>query len=91
MPGKRPPGPVFRPDPDPTEGEPMTTTPADIQARWEYLAAGAQLAANLTLVAREQSLEHLGAAVALLTRDQLEASVMALALLAPPAKGDDQG
>lgn len=67
---------------DPTEGEPMTVTDSDIQARWEYLAAGAQLAANLTTVAREQTLEHLGSAVVLLTRDQLEATVTALVLLA---------
>lgn len=67
---------------DPTEGEPMSVSSTDIQARWEYLAAGAQLAANLTTVAREQTLEHLGAAVVLLTRDQLEATVTALVLLA---------
>jgi len=59
----------------------MTST-ADIQTRFEYLAAGAQLAANLTTCAREQSLEHLGAAVQLLTRDQLEATVMAMVVLA---------
>jgi hypothetical protein len=64
-----------------------TTTP-DVQARWEYLAAGAQLAANLSTVAREKSLEDLGAAVALLTRDQLEASVMALVLLAAQSAPD---
>lgn len=66
----------------------MTTSTSDIQARWEYLAAGAQLGANLSAVAREQSLEHLGAAVALLTRDQLEAAVMALVLLAAQTAPD---
>lgn len=63
------------------EGEPMAVTPADVQARWEYLAAGAQLAANLATCAREQTLEELAAAVALLTRDQLEATLTALVLL----------
>lgn len=67
----------------------MTTSTADLQERWEYLAAGAQLAANLATCAREQTLEHLGAAVALLTRDQLEATVMALVVLqAQQAPGD---
>jgi hypothetical protein len=62
---------------------------ADIQTRFEYLAAGAQLAANLTTCAREQTLENLGAAVALMTRDQLEATVMALVLLAEQGAPDD--
>lgn len=68
----------------------MTTATPDIQARWEYLAAGAALAANLTTCAREQTLEHLGAAVALMTRDQLEATTMALVLLAAQSAPDDQ-
>jgi hypothetical protein len=67
----------------------MTTSTADIQTRFEYLAAGAQLAANLTTCAREQSLDHLGAAVALMTRDQLEATVMALTILAAQQSDPD--
>lgn len=66
----------------------MTTGTADLQTQFEYLAAGAQLAANLTTCAREQTLEHLGAAVSLLTRDQLEASVMALVILAAQTAPD---
>lgn len=64
------------------------TSNADLQARWEYLTAGAQIAANLTKCAREQSLENLGAAVAILTRDQLEATTMALVLFATQAEDD---
>lgn len=59
----------------------MTVSPPNIQARFEYLAAGASLAANLTTCAREQDIDALGRAVVLLTRDQLEATVMALVLL----------
>lgn len=53
-----------------------------LQTRFEFLAAGAELAAHLTLAARERSVEGLGTAVVTLTRDQLEAACMAFALLA---------
>jgi hypothetical protein len=53
-----------------------------IQIRFEFLAAGAELAAHLTHAATEGEVDGLGTAVVLLTRDQLEAACMAFALLA---------
>lgn len=53
-----------------------------VQIRYEFLAAGAELAAHLTVAARESDVDTLGRAVILLTRDQLEAAAMAFALLA---------
>jgi len=52
-----------------------------LQDRYEFLAAGAELAATLTVAAREKNVEGLGWSVVLLTRDQLEAACMAYALL----------
>lgn len=53
-----------------------------LETRFEFLTAGAEVAAHLTVAAREGSVETLGGAVVLLTRDQLEAAAMAFALLA---------
>jgi len=53
-----------------------------LQDRHEFIAAGHDLAAYLTHVARDGSVGDLGAAVVGLTRDQLEAASMAFALLA---------
>jgi hypothetical protein len=53
-----------------------------LTTRMEFLSAGAEVAAMLTVAARERSVEGLGTAVITLTRDQLEAAAMAFALLA---------
>lgn len=60
--------------------------------RMDFLAVGAELAAHLTVAARERSTDGLGYAVVTLTREQLEAAAMAFALLAahgaPVVEGD---
>lgn len=78
MPSKRPQGPVIRWD----VPEEETVTDTALADRMEFLAAGAELAAHLTLAARAGSVDKLGTAVVLLTRDQLEAACMSFALLA---------
>lgn len=57
-------------------------TETALQTRMDFLAAGAELAAMLTVAARDRSVDELGTAVAMLTRDQLEAVAMSFALLA---------
>lgn len=62
-----------------------------LETRFEFLAAGAEVAAHLTVAARDRDVAGLGTAVVCLTRDQLEAAAMAFALLAAtgsPIVGD---
>lgn len=78
---RRPLGPVIRNDiPDNDEG--AAVADSALQIRFEFLSAGAELAAHLTVAAREADVDAVGRAVVHLTRDQLEAACMAFALLA---------
>lgn len=81
MAGKRPMGPVFRGNDD-DEGDDMGTTETDaIMRRWHYLRDGAELGGNLTALARHGTMDELGAALATMTRDQLEAAAFAMVLV----------
>jgi hypothetical protein len=79
MPGKRPPGPVYRNNDDDT-GDEMPTS-ADLQARWKYLQDGAELGGGLVKLARIGTMEQLGAALQTMTREQVEAACFAMVLV----------
>ena len=80
MPGKRPPGPVFRPYEDDNQGDNMANT-AELQRRWDYLRDGATLGAMLTTLARQEDMPALAAALGNLDREQLEAATFAMVLI----------
>lgn len=81
MPGRRPMGPVYRPDP---EGEPVSTTETDyLNTRWQRMQNGADLAAKLTVAANlpGATVNDLAATVDALPVPQLRDAALAMVLI----------
>jgi hypothetical protein len=53
----------------------------DLDTRWQYLTDGANLAANLTVLARDNNMETLAAAIHAMPVEQVEAVAFAAVLL----------
>jgi hypothetical protein len=60
---------------------PETATIAPLDERWAYLADGAEVAAAIARVARDGTLAELAGAVVSLDVDDVEAALVALALV----------
>jgi hypothetical protein len=75
--GRRPLGPVFRPDDD--DGAAMPRT--DLLQHWDTLRDGATIGAMLTTLARSDDMRAVAVALQNLDREQLEAAALVMVIV----------